>query len=251
MRGLRLAVSWLTVLPVHVEGVDARTARHAIAFAPLVGALLGAVAAVLLWGLVGLSAPPLLAGAVTVAVLALATRGMHVDGLADTVDGLGCYGPSERALSVMRDGNTGPFAVVALIIVLTVQTVAFASLATTDAWFAVVLACAVGRGTFLIFCRNGMPAARPEGLGALVAGSQPRPNVFAWWLVLPAAGLVARPHAWWIGVIAVGVTGIGLWALSIHVRGRFGGITGDVLGASSELGTTGVLAICALGTGFA
>ena len=98
LNGPRLAVSWLTVLPVRGPGtVDRADATRAIALAPLVGGLLGAVAAGLLWVLdqAGASAP--LAGLLVVAVLALITRGMHLDGLADTMDGLGSYGPPDRA----------------------------------------------------------------------------------------------------------------------------------------------------------
>jgi adenosylcobinamide-GDP ribazoletransferase len=166
---------------------------------------------------------------------------MHVDGLADTVDGLGCYGPPERALSVMRDGGAGPFAVVALILVLGVQAVSLAELA--NAPLTVVLACAVGRAGFVLCCRTGVPAARPEGMGALVAGSQPNWLVAAWWLALLA---VAALGFGWHAALAVALAAGLLLALTRHTRRRFGGITGDVLGAASELATTVVLAGAAI-----
>ena len=241
---MRLALSWLSVLPISAEEVTARTCRRAIGFAPVVGALLGAVGAALLWGLTTLSAPPLLAGLLTVGALVVLTRGMHVDGLADAVDGLGCYGPPERALTVMRDGSTGPFAVVALALVLGVQAVGLAELARTGAWGAVVLAPAVGRGAFLLCCRGSLPAARPEGMGSLVAGSQPAWAVTAWWCVLGALGAFVLPGAPWVGVLAVALSAAALWGFTRHARHRFGGITGDVLGASSELATTIVIAVC-------
>ncbi|MCX6466507.1 MAG: adenosylcobinamide-GDP ribazoletransferase, partial [Pseudonocardiales bacterium] len=128
MRGLALALSWLTVLPVRTGAPDRATAAAALRWAPLVGALLGAGAGAVLVGLTTLGTAPLVAGLLAVGLLALATRGMHVDGLADTADGLGCYGPPERALAVMRDGGAGPFAVVTLLVVLGVQAGSLAAL---------------------------------------------------------------------------------------------------------------------------
>ncbi|MFD7656469.1 adenosylcobinamide-GDP ribazoletransferase [Actinosynnema sp. NPDC059797] len=232
---MRLALSLLTVLPVRGVGdVDARAAGRAIALAPLVGVLLGAVAAGLLTAL-----PGLLGGFLVVGFLALATRGMHLDGLADTVDGLGCYGPPERALAVMRDGGAGPFAVVALVVVLGAQAAALP----VAGWGAVVLAVTAGRAAFALCCLRGVPAARSEGLGALVAGSQPRWVAAGWWVALAVAGFFVHP---WRGPAAV-VLAAGLVLLLVrHARRRFGGITGDVLGAACETATLAVLAVCCL-----
>lgn len=240
--GLRLAVSWLTVFPLPARQVDDRACRQAISFAPLVGALVGGLGALLLWGLSALSAPPLLAGLLVVALLVLVTRGMHVDGLADTVDGLGCYGPPERALQVMRDGGAGPFAVVALILAIGVQAVCIGELGQTP--WALVVACVTGRAAFVLCCRTGLPSARPEGMGALVAGSQPLWLVIGWWLAAAAAAAVISPAA--AGGVLVAAAALLLFTR--HVRRRFGGITGDVLGAASELATTIVLVGATLGT---
>lgn len=244
MDGLRLAFSWLTVLPVSAGRVDERSCRLAISFAPVAGALIGICGAAVLWGLTLLGAPTALAALLTVTGFVLITRGMHIDGLADTVDGLGCYGPPERALAVMRDGGTGPFASVALILALGSQTVALASLAAQGRWPVVLLACTVGRAAFVLCCRRGLPSARPEGMGALVAGSQPTWIVAAWWSTLLVLGALTVQGAWWLGLAGVGVAGAVLLAFARHVRRRFGGITGDVLGTSCELGTTIVLAVC-------
>ncbi|MFD1519640.1 adenosylcobinamide-GDP ribazoletransferase, partial [Pseudonocardia yunnanensis] len=128
MKGLALALSWLTVLPVRTDAPAAPVAAAAIRWAPIVGALLGAVAGGVLLGLTALGVPGLAAGLLSVGFLAVATRGMHVDGLADTADGLGCFGPPERALAVMRDGGAGPFAVVTLLVALGAQASALAAL---------------------------------------------------------------------------------------------------------------------------
>lgn len=245
LRGLALALSWLTVLPVRTDAPTPAVAAAALRWAPLVGALVGAVSGLVAAGLVAAGAPALVAGLLAVATAALATRGMHVDGLADTADGLGCYGPPERALAVMRDGGAGPFGVVTLIVVLGAQAATFATLAgggvaVTAA--AGALAGAAGRAGFAWCARRGVPAARPGGLGATVAGSQPWWVAVAWWAVLAAAAAWLVP-ARWPGVLAVVVAALLVAGLSAHTRRRFGGTTGDVLGAASELGVTAVLVV--------
>ena len=209
----------------------------------MVGALLGAAAGglVVLGGVLGV--PGAVAALVAVGFLALATRGMHVDGLADTADGLGCYGPPERALAVMRDGGAGPFAVVTLLVTLGLQAAVLATLAGPGAVVAAALAAATGRAGFAWCARRGVPAARPGGLGATVAGSQAPWVAPLWWLALAAVGIVAVPGRPWQGPLAVAVAAVAIVGLSAHTRRRFGGVTGDVLGAANELGVAAVLIV--------
>lgn len=232
---MKLALSWLTVLPLHVDDVDARAARRAIAYTPIVGVLLGAFVVGVLELLAVCDISPLVAGFLTVGVVALATRGMHLDGLADVADGLGCYGPPERALKVMKDGGAGPFGVVSLIVVLGAQA---AALPHTH-WGVVLLAFATSRAAFGICCMRGVPAARPEGLGALVAGTQRPLMVIGTWVVLAAAGIPLG----WRAVVGVAVAGALVWLLVKHTGKRFGGITGDVLGAAAEIALLTVLVV--------
>jgi adenosylcobinamide-GDP ribazoletransferase len=246
--GLRLAVSWLTILPAGAPAaVDRAVARQALYWAPSVGAALGLLAVALLTALHAVGTPSLLAGLVVVAALAGLTRGMHLDGLADTADGLGCYGGPQRALDVMREGATGPFGVVVLVLVLTMQAAALGALAQSGRLIPVVLAMVAGRAAFGWCARIGVPAARAAGMGALVAGSQ-RPAVSAAWsVILLVVGVVAVPGRPWQATLAVAAAALVVVAISAHTHRRFGGVTGDVLGAAAELTTTVILVICALG----
>ncbi|MGX7826940.1 adenosylcobinamide-GDP ribazoletransferase [Actinokineospora sp. 24-640] len=237
---MRLALSWLTVLPLHVPKVDGRAAGRAIALAPVVGLLLGTATFALLWTAHLIGLPPLLGGLLAVALLALSTRGMHLDGLADTADGLGCYGPPERALAVMRDGGAGPFAVATLIVVMGGQAAAFAALDPGRLGVA-VLAVTAGRIAFTACCLRGIPAARPEGLGALVASTQPGLVPVAWLAVAVAAATFAVPGDPWAATTGVVLAALVVAVLIRHVRRRLGGVTGDVLGAACELATLAVL----------
>ncbi|HWC84104.1 MAG TPA: adenosylcobinamide-GDP ribazoletransferase [Pseudonocardiaceae bacterium] len=246
--GLRLAFSLLTVLPVRARGTDRRAATWAIGLAPLAGLALGAVATGVLAGLAALHCPPLVAGLLVVGLLALGTRGMHIDGLADTADGLGCYGPPERALTVLKDAGAGPFAVVTLIVMLGAQAAALAALDSAGRYWIAGFAVTAGRAAFSWCCRRGYPAARPEGLGALVAGTQPVAVPVGWAVALGAAGVFVVPGRWWQGVAAIVVAALVVAGLAGHVRRRFGGLVGDVLGAACEATVTAVLVVTAFGS---
>ncbi|WP_062993951.1 adenosylcobinamide-GDP ribazoletransferase [Nocardia anaemiae] len=236
MSGVRLAVSWLTVLPVRgPEHVDRSAAGRAIGLAPLVGVGLGMAAAGMLRLLVWGGASAAVAGLVVVAGLALVTRGMHLDGLADTMDGLGSYGPPERARAISKSGDTGPFGVAAIVFIVGLQAFSFAALAQAERWFAVLLAVAVGRVVVVLACRRGLAAAPETGFGALVAGTQ-RPITIAVWSVLAvAASIPAVPEHRWLGP-AVVLVALGISVLVVrHCTHRFGGLSGDILGATLEI----------------
>lgn len=237
MSRLASAFTFGTVLPVRAGTTT--SGRGTITALPVVGAALGLAAAAVLWaGTWAFGPHSLLTGALTVAVLVALTRGLHIDGLADTADGLGCYGPPRRALEVMRDGGAGPFGVAAVVLVLLTQAAAFTALTPgTTATVATVSAVAAGRVAAVLASRRGVPAAEGSSLGAWAAGSQSPWAVAGWTALVAGCAAMATPRPWQ-GPLAVALGLVAAAALIHHCVRRFGGITGDIMGAAVELTTT-------------
>ncbi|WP_033258114.1 MULTISPECIES: adenosylcobinamide-GDP ribazoletransferase [Kitasatospora] len=241
---MRFAFGTLTVLRVRVHRWDRAAGGAAMLWAPAVGLVVGGAA-----GLAGALAAwrggGLLGGVAVVAVGALLTRGLHLDGVADVADGLGSGKPAGDALRIMKQSDIGPFGVLTLLLLMLAQVAALAgefAVSPGRGAVAAVVAAVAGRAALAWGCLRSVPAARPGGLGAMVAATvRPRAAVAVTVLVAAAAAAVR----WQSGVAAVaGVLAAGV-LLRRCVR-RFGGVTGDVLGALVETSATAALVAAAL-----
>ncbi|HQY99935.1 MAG TPA: adenosylcobinamide-GDP ribazoletransferase [Propionicimonas sp.] len=249
--GLRLALGLLTIIPVRPpEKIGREQARVAMLVAPLAVLPVTVVAAGLGWGGLALGLPPALAGVLVVGALAVGTRAMHLDGLADTVDGLGSGKDASGALEIMRRGDVGPMGAVALIVVLIAQVVASGVLLERPwGWLLLALLLAAARGALVMGCLANVPAARPDGLGALVAGSVDRTTSSLHSVLLVAAVLATSVFAGqplWQGMLALAVMVMATVWLYVRAVVRLGGITGDVLGAAVEVAATALLVVSAI-----
>ncbi|MDQ6715236.1 MAG: adenosylcobinamide-GDP ribazoletransferase [Actinomycetota bacterium] len=250
---LRLAFGTLTAIPVRPPGrVDPVTARRAMLLAPLT-----VLPLVPVWALAHLvtrhdAGLALLASLVVIAATALYSRGLHLDGLADTADGLAASHDRDRALAVMRTGDVGPNGAATLVLTLLIQAVALGSLLGSAAGTTLaVVALVASRHTLALGCWSRVPAARATGLGATMAGTVTTGALTA------AAGLVAALAAglaqvggsrWYVGpVVVIAAMLGGALMLRTAVR-RLGGMTGDVLGAGVEISLAGCLLVAALVT---
>ena len=193
--GWLLATGTLTVLRVPPPSVvDRRVAGTAMVLAPLAVLPLAALAALV--GLVGdlVDLPPLATAYVVLLALALGTRALHWDGLADTADGLTASYTPARSLEVMRTGPVGPAGVVAVVLVAGLQAAVLVPIARHEhGWLAVGLLVCASRVCLPLACLRGVPAARPDGLGAVHIGS------------VPALAAVASLL---VGLLATGAAGV-------------------------------------------
>lgn len=260
---VRVSLSWMTVLPVGRTGApDSGLAGRAMTALPVVGLVCGIVATLVAHAVHALGGGALLSGVAGVGAVLMVTRGMHVDALADTVDGLGSYAGPERALEIMRSGSIGPMGAAVLALVLLAEVAALGSLVDSGAWAAPVAAFVLSRCLPVIMLRRGVPAASETGFGAMVAGSQSRVAVTGIGVVsvLAGAGLGATGFlraspveagwlAWW-PVAAGALVGLTAYALAAgftrHVVRRLGGVNGDVLGGVIEAGTAATLVAAVL-----
>lgn len=244
--GLRLSFGTLTVLPVAApSAVDRATAGVAMTAAVLPGAVIGLAVGLTAAGLGVLGVAPAAGGVVAVGVGVLLTRFLHVDGLADTVDGLVAGRTPARALEVMHRGDVGPAGAGALVLVLAGQAVAVGSVAASGRpWWAVVgsltLAWAVSRSVLALLTVAGTRPAQAGGLGAGVLGSVP---VAVCWVPATALAVVALVTAGAAAALAVPAAVLAAAALARYAHRRLDGLNGDVLGACVEVALLAALVV--------
>jgi adenosylcobinamide-GDP ribazoletransferase len=256
---LRLALGTFTAVRVAPPTrVDGGVVRRALLLTPVMGAAIGAVAAAVLEGTREAThhsaAGTWLAAVLSVACVAALSRGLHLDGLADTADGLGSGRPADQALAVMRRSDIGPFGVVTVVLVLLVQVGAIAeSVGRGTGWLGVLVGVTAGRAAVVWGCRTAVPAARTDGLGLPFTGTLPTAAAVTVTVLTAAACAGATwlddDRGWWLALraaVAVLAAAVAGGLLVRRCVRRLGGVTGDVLGAAVEIGTTTALLCFAL-----
>jgi adenosylcobinamide-GDP ribazoletransferase len=231
-----VAVEFLTVIPVPLRlrggpatEADMAAARYAF---PVVGLGIGVALACFSGALSYGHAPPLLASFLLVAAWAALTGGLHLDGLADSSDGLFLFGDANRRLNVMRDPHVGSFGLIALVLTMMGKFAALAPLLDRRRALALLGAAVVSR-TLILVAAGLAPYARPQGTGQTVIEATTVTD--ALWSVVAALvlGAVLAGEA---GLIASAAALLVAWSLSHLANQRLGGVTGDIMGAVVELG---------------
>ncbi|MCC9075395.1 adenosylcobinamide-GDP ribazoletransferase [Litorilinea aerophila] len=247
------AVGWLAPLAVALQFLTRAPAilhrpftppelGRAVGFFPLVGLLLGAVLALLDWGLTRLF-PPAVTAALLLAAWILLTGALHLDGLLDACDGLlGGWTPEQR-LEILRDERVGAFAVAGGVLVLLAMFAALESLSirTTP----LLLAAVLGRWAMGLALVH-FPYVRPQGLGRAMKDHAGRRELF---LGSVTAGVISLGVGGWWGAGALVLALLVTWLAGRFAVARIGGLTGDLYGATCVLVETAVLLWFTAGSG--
>lgn len=174
--------------------------------------------------------------------LILLTRGLHLDGLSDTMDALGSNAPSEKALTIMKDSRIGAFGAMALVMCLLLKVRGLEAISGKGLWQAMLLTPCLSRCGLHVLASFSVYARKEGGLGEAFVGR----NTFA---TLPWAGLTATVASFvlcdWRGILLFLGTSVFSWLTAIFFRKRLGGVTGDVLGAHLEWTEAGIFCIFA------
>jgi adenosylcobinamide-GDP ribazoletransferase len=227
------AIRFLTIVPIPWRRRESPEALgRSQAYFPLVGLGLGLALVGIDQGLGRVLADGPRAWLLVLALAAL-SGGMHLDGLADSADGLlGAHGRSaEGRLAIMRDGRVGAYGVVALIAVLSLKSSAVLSLPGDVRAEALLLTSCLGRATVVVGA-TAFPYARQAGLGLAI-------HQAAGGATLAVAGAIALVAAGallgWGGLVIAAIVIATALAVGAWATRRLGGLTGDVYGALVEI----------------
>jgi adenosylcobinamide-GDP ribazoletransferase len=229
------ALRFLTPVPVPGSWAGGeRELSRSLWFFPIVGLLIGGVVAAACFGLDQIL-PPLAGSAIVVCLLIAASRGLHMDGLADTADGLLSSRPREQMLTIMRDSHTGAMGVVAVVCVIVVKTALLTSITPEGSrWKIALLMPLAGRCVQVVTMAAFSYAREGGGLATAFVISGARR------LALPAwASVVLFAGGWLLegteGLVAAGASIVSGFAVGLYCHRQIGGYTGDTLGATNEL----------------
>ncbi|HZH26557.1 MAG TPA: adenosylcobinamide-GDP ribazoletransferase [Azospirillaceae bacterium] len=236
---LAAAVIFLTRVPLPFHGpMPDDLNRRAMGWFPLVGAGVGALGGLAFWAAAAAGLPPLASALLSLAAMALTTGCFHEDGLADVADGFGGGRTREAKLEIMHDSRVGTFGSMALVLGVGLRAAALAAISDPAGVMAALTASgALSRAPIPAIVR-GVPPARADGLAT--RQGRPGPGTAALAVATGlAAAAVLLPGATALAAVAAVA---GASAVMVHMaRRQVGGYTGDVLGATQQVGEVALL----------
>lgn len=226
----RLALSFLTVLPVRIKGADHSDVAASMAWFPAVGLMMGIAYAVEDRALALLFNRTLRSALVVLSMVAL-SGAVHLDGLADTADALGAGRNRERALEILRDSRIGAFGTLALFFDLGLKVVALADVSGRTRFAMLILAPMLARWA-LVGVSYEIDYLRSNGAGSSMLGRLDKRNLTIASILTILPLIVIH---WSRLLIAYALTVVVTFAMRSFYRRWLGGVTGDLIGACGEI----------------
>ena len=228
------ALQLLTSIPVPLKReLSPAQMGRATAYFPLVGLIIGGILAGLNWVLC-LILPAPVTNIFLVALLVIITGALHIDGLADTCDGMAGHRSPEERWKVMHDSRTGAFGVVGIVLILLAKYVSLNGIS-ADNMTAVLLFMPVASRWAMVYAIFAFRYARPEGLGKAYKEATRWPQFTAATIITIAIAAALYPLISFTGLLSVAGIWIIITALSLYFRYKFAGLTGDTYGAVNEV----------------
>ncbi len=234
---LRLAASFLTIIPLGSLQADNAVVAASFRWFPLVGFLLGAALAIEDRILL-LVFPPILSAAIVILSLTAVTGAVHLDALADTADALGAGRDRSRALAILRDSRIGSFGAAAIVLSLGLKIIALGAVPASHRFVALFTAAGLARWA-MVAVAGGLEYLRGQGgAGASLLQRDARSIVVASITAAVAVAATMSPRAIESALVAILATAGARW----FYRRWLGGVTGDLIGACGEIVEIAVLA---------
>jgi adenosylcobinamide-GDP ribazoletransferase len=241
MRGLAIAISFLTRIPVPSRVHSEEDVARGVPWFPVVGAVVGLLVA-LVYGAALHAFPPFVAAVLAITGGVLLTGAFHEDGLADTFDAFGGGWTQQERMRIFKDPTHGTYGVMALVLSSLLRAGAVSAFDLSGALLALPAAHALSRAAAVVLLRAVAPAG--EGLGASygTAVTTRRAIVGATLGLLIALACLGV----WLVPAAV-IVGLTTFAIGRISAAKIGGVTGDVLGAAQQVAEIGVLLVALVG----
>lgn len=226
-----LMIQFFTRLPINLQiEMDSKTISKGAFFFPLVGALVGAIASLIytLFSFISVD----IASIAAVFSIIFITGGLHVDGLSDTADGFFSARSRERVLEIMKDSRVGTFGVIAIVFDILFKYALLKNIPVNMAVPAIIFSCTLGRTSAALLINYGK-CARPGGLGDMFASSAAKIYFISSMIILVLIGFILLNTVFLTALFFTLLSALMIMRFSYKI---IGGLTGDVYGASIEIG---------------
>lgn len=229
---LILSFQFMTRIPINIQiNVDRNDFHKMVKYFPFVGGVVGAIASLMFYAVKNIFPREI---AVTMAMVSLyiLTGAMHIDGFADTFDGLFSNKGKDRMLEIMRDSRLGTNGVLALVFLVILKILFLSHIKDNLVYSTLILMPLLGRFSIILAAYASKSARSGEGLGGLIIGKISTVELLLGFLFTSIVGFLFVQFTVFLKLLAV--SSIIAYTITKYISLRIGGMTGDTLGTVNE-----------------